>query len=99
MIHISHGKIDKHGQEYITICVGSGCCIDENGICHGETVTFKNNHKEQYCLIFKSEQSSMNYREIQKIRNEVWTEGECLKYLKRVGIPINQEVACVQKLE
>ena len=41
----------------------------------------------------------MSYKPIETIKDEVWIEGECLKYLQGKGIPINQEVVCLKKEE
>lgn len=94
MVRISKTKIDKDGIEKIVICVGQGCFIDERGICNGDYICFSNNHKKQTCTISRGNYGQMSYKKIEEIKDEVWTEKECLKYLRDKEIPINQKAAC-----
>ena len=99
MARISKSKIDKDGIENIVICVGQGCFINKRSICNGNYICFSNNHKKQTCTISLGNHSNMYYKEIEKIKDEVWVESECLKYLQKKGIPINQEAACLKRSE
>lgn len=99
MINIIHGNIGKDGTEEITICTGKNCCISEQGWCEGEYVCFENNHKKQTVTITRGKHYPFTMVEIDKVKDEVWTENECLLYLQKKGIPLNHEVCCKRKEE
>lgn len=94
MCNIIHSNIDKEGIENIVICTGKSCNISLQGWCTGDFICFENDHKKQVVTIYKGMHYPAVIKKIKKIKDEVWTEKECVDYIKNNGILINSELIC-----
>ena len=81
---MTHSIIDSQGKENFVFCVK--CYKDRlTGRCNGEQVYFENDHKKQTCTVEMGNPSAGRWRTLAIFKDEVFTEGECVRWLKQNG--------------